>query len=194
MLQQKMKEQGLARRPGQPFPTAHVLCLDYIDLPTIVNGTATDAIADKPFDHHFNNEKILWSWAKMGFVSFTRSCLKNRRVRKGRGQHTRNKAFEDLQLRYDVLVDEVEEQGFNPGAFDALIPVATHVETAETKAEQVEPLLQSSKAFSASGLWNHCQSRIGHAGVTVRAKRTASDYEASRLQVADKKVRRRQRH
>jgi hypothetical protein len=104
VLQQKMKERGLARRNGQQLSSA-VLNLDFSDLPTIVNGTGADAIADKPFDLHFNKEKILWSWAKIGFVPFTRSCLKNRRVRKERGQHTRDEALEDLQFRYDVLVD-----------------------------------------------------------------------------------------
>ncbi len=156
----------IARRNGQQLSSA-VLNLNFSDLPTIVNGTAADAIADKPFNLHFNREKILWSWAKIGFVPFTRSCLKNRRVRKECGQHTRDKALEDLQFRYDVLVDKVEGQGFNPGVFYALIPVATHVERAETEAEQVEQLLKSGKAFPASGHCNHCQSCIGNAaGVT----------------------------
>jgi hypothetical protein len=47
------------------------------------------------------------------------------------------------------LVDKVEEQGFNPGVFDALVPVASHVERAEIMAEEVK-LLKSGKAFSAS--------------------------------------------
>jgi hypothetical protein len=72
------------------------------------------------------------------------------------------------------MVDEVEGQGFNPGVFDALIPVATHVERAEIEAEQVEQLLKSGKALSASGHWNHCQSRIGKCD-NSSAKRTASD-------------------
>ncbi len=58
-----MKERGLARRNGQQLSSS-VLNLDFSDLGTIVNGTAADAIADKPFDLHFNKEKILWSWAK----------------------------------------------------------------------------------------------------------------------------------
>jgi hypothetical protein len=113
VLQQKMKkERGLARRDGHQLSSA-VLNLNFSDLPSIVNGTAADAIADKPFNLHSNKEKILWLWAKIGFVPFTRSCLKNRRVRKERGQHTCDEALEDLQFRYDVLVDKVGEQGFN---------------------------------------------------------------------------------
>ena len=74
VVQQKLKEQGLARRNGQQLSFA-VLNLYYEDLPTIVNGTASDAVADKPFDLHFTNDKILWMWAKVGFVPLTRSCL-----------------------------------------------------------------------------------------------------------------------
>ncbi len=82
VVQQKLKERGLARRNGQRLVSSAVLNLDFGDLPIIVNGTATDSIADKPFDLHFTKEKILWSWAKVGFVSFNRSCFENRRVKK----------------------------------------------------------------------------------------------------------------
>ena len=107
----------------------------------------------------------MWSWKKVGFVPFTRSCLSNKRVRRELGQHTKDPALEDLQFRYDVLVDSIESDGFNPGIFDAAIPMAVHVERAATRAAQVEELLKNNKAFSASGQWNHVESRIGNAGV-----------------------------
>ena len=90
-----------------------------------MNGTATDSIADKPFGLHFTKEKILWSWAKVGFVPFTRSCLNNRRVRKELGQYNKDTALEDLQMQYDLSVDNAEADGFNPGIFDAAIPTIT---------------------------------------------------------------------
>jgi len=187
VIQQKLKQRGLARRNGERLPSV-VLNLDFNDLPTVVNGIATDNISDKPFDLHFTKQKILWSWAKIGFVPFTRSCLKNRRVRKELGQNTRDEALEDLQLRYDVLVDSIEQSGFNPGIFDASIPSAAHVQRAETEAEQIEQLLKSGKAFSASGQWTFCDSRIGNAGVTLRAQqRQLQLNEAVRLKAADKK-------
>ncbi|KAI2497314.1 hypothetical protein MHU86_17187 [Fragilaria crotonensis] len=148
-----------------------VLNLDFKDLPVVVNGNATDDIKDKPFDLHFSKEKILWSWAKVGFVPFTRSCMKNRRVRKELGQVNKDAVLEDLQMRYDVLVHDIESQGFNPGIYDGVIPTATHVQRAETEDAQVEELLKSGKAFSASGQWNFCESRIGNAGVTLRAQK-----------------------
>jgi hypothetical protein len=164
------------------------LNLDFGDLPTIVNGTSDDEERDRPFNTHFTKEKILWSWRKVGFVPFTRSCLTNKRVRKELGQHNKDKALEDLQFKYDMLADAMEGIGHNPGIFEASIPIAVHVERAETETAQVEQLLRSGKAFSASGQWNFCDSRIGNAGVTLTAqKKQLQLNEAARLKAADKR-------
>ena len=79
--------------------------------------------------------------------------------------------LEVIQEKYDVLVEEFEARGFNPGIYDSVIPTAVHVQRAETEDEQVEELLNSGKAFSSSGQWNFCESRIGNAGVTLRAQK-----------------------
>lgn len=73
VVQEKLRVRGLARRNGERLPCA-VLNLDFSDLPTIVTGTADDINSNRPFNTHFTKEKILWSWAKVGFVPFTRSC------------------------------------------------------------------------------------------------------------------------
>jgi Tfp pilus assembly protein FimV len=66
--------------------------------------------------------------------------------------------------------------------------MAVHVDRAETEAAQVEQLLQSGKAFSASGQWNFYDSQFGNAGVTLRTqKQQLALNEAARLRVADKK-------
>ena len=189
VVQHKLRSRGLARRNGDRVPPA-VLNLDFNDLATIVNGQSGDEVSDRPFNCHFTREKILWSWAKVGFVPFTRNCLTNKRVRKELGQHTKDEALENLQFRYDVLVDVIEgEHGFNPGIFDAAIPTATHVERANTEAEQVEELLKAGKAFSASGQWNFCDSRIGNAGVTIKAQKKQLEInEQARQKVANKKT------
>ena len=187
VVQSKLKQRGLARKNGERLQSA-VLNLDFSDLPTIVNGTSGDKERDRPFNAHFTKEKILWSWRKVGFVPFTRSCLTNKRVRKELGQRNKDKALEDLQFKYDVLVDSLESIGHNPGIFEATIPMAVHVERAETETAQVEQLLKSGKAFSASGQWNFCDSRIGNAGVTLRAqKRQLQLNEAARIKAADKR-------
>jgi hypothetical protein len=87
-------------------------------------------------------------------------------MRKELGQHNKFKSLEDLQFKYEVLVNALEGIGHNPGIFEATIPMAVHVERVETETAQVEQLLKSGEAFSASGQWNHCDSRIGNAGVT----------------------------
>ncbi len=170
VVQQKLKERGLARRNGQQLSSA-VHNLNFEDLPTIVNGTASDAVADKPFDLHFTNNKILWTWAKVGFVPFTRSCLEIQRVRKELGQDNKDAVLEDFQCQYNLLIDDLECDGFNPGIFNAMIPTGAHVQRAATENAQIAELLKSGKAFLASGQWNICESRIGNAGVTLRAQK-----------------------
>ena len=52
----------------------------------------------------------------------------------------------------------------------------------------MEQLVNSGKAFSASGQWNFRASRIGNAGVTLKAqKQQLLLNETARLKVADKK-------
>ena len=149
MVRHKLKERGLARRNGRHLSSA-ALNLDFGDLATIVNGTTADTIYDKPFDLHFTKDKFLWSWAKIGFVPFTRSCLQNKRVRKELGQHNKDEALEDLQLRYNSLVDDIEgAPGFNVGIFDAAIPTAAHVDRATTKKHR----LHSCSAVEKPSRW-----------------------------------------
>ena len=97
VVQEKLKQRGLARRNREPLSCA-VLNLDFSNLPTIVNGRADDNKSDRPFDAHFTKEKILWSWKEVGFVPFTRSCLSNNRVRKELGQHKEDAVLENLQF------------------------------------------------------------------------------------------------
>jgi hypothetical protein len=49
VVQEKLKQQGLARRNGERLPCP-VLNLDYSDLPFIVNGKAGDKESDRPFN------------------------------------------------------------------------------------------------------------------------------------------------
>jgi hypothetical protein len=162
----------MAMRNGEKLKAAVLVSLDFSDLATVVNGVDGDVITDRPFDCNFSRAKILASWAKIGFVPFTRNCVNNIKVRKELGQNVRDLELEDLQMRYDVVVDVVEaERRLNPGIFDATIPSAVHVDRAATKELQVQELLKGGKAFSESGLWNMCDSRIGNAGVTLRAQK-----------------------
>lgn len=57
-------------------------------------------------DTHFTKEKIHIGW----FVPFTRSCLKNKRIRKELGQHIEDAGLENLQLlAYGILTDSTTE-------------------------------------------------------------------------------------
>ena len=188
VIQEKLRQRGLARRNNEPRGVA-TLNLDFNDLATIVNGKPDDERCDRPFDCNFTKEKVLWSWAKVGFVPFTRKCLANVKVRRELGQHVQDTRLENLQFDYDMLVDASETlDGINPGIFDSTIPTAAHVVRAETEDEQVDALLKAGKAFSASGQWNMCDSRIGNAGVTLKAqKKQLQLNDAARLAVLNKK-------
>ena len=109
-------------------------------------------------------------------------------MRKELGQHNKDEALEDLQLRYNSLVDDIEGAGFNVGIFDAAIPTAAHVDRATTKKAQVAQLLSSGKAFSVAGQWNMCESRSGNAGVTLQAQKEQLQLnETARKNAATKK-------
>jgi hypothetical protein len=149
VVQHKLRSRGLAQRNGDKLPPA-VLNLDFNNLLTIVNGRPKDLARDRPFDFNFTEEKILWLWAKFGFVPFTRNFLNNKRVRKELGQQNKDVGLENLQERYDILVDSVKEYGFNPGIFYAIIPTAAQVNRAETEEEQVKTLIKAG-TFFASG-------------------------------------------
>ena len=73
---------------------------------------------------------------------------------------------------------------FNPGILDGEIPTAFHVQRAATQAEQVAEILKSGKAFSASGNWNLCESRIGNAGVTLMAQKKQLELNENARQAA----------
>ncbi len=68
------------------------------------------------------------------------------------------------------------------------VAIVAHVDRATTATSQVAQLLSSEKAFSASGQWNHCESRIGNAGVTLRAQKEQLQLnETARTKAANKK-------
>jgi hypothetical protein len=189
VVQLKLRDRGIARRNGEPKQSA-IVNLDFCDLATVVNGKPGDDLCNRPFDCNFSKEKILSSWAKIGFVPFTRRCLQNPKVRKELGQDLRDEDLETLQVQYDDVISGIERpgRGFNPGIFDASIPTAVRVERAATAALQVDELLKSGKAFSASGQWNLCESRIGNAGVTIMAQKKQLEInENARLLVVNKR-------
>jgi hypothetical protein len=55
--------------------------MGFEDLATVVNGKHNDEIGMKPFAKSFTKDKILASWSKVGFVPFTRNCIKSKKVR-----------------------------------------------------------------------------------------------------------------
>jgi hypothetical protein len=102
------------------------LSIGFEDLSIVVNGYDDDPIDMKPFDKFFNKERIVLSWKRVGFVPFTRNCLKHKKVRHeiGKQGEAKSAELEDLQDQYDHLVSLARRRGFNAGVFDASLPVA----------------------------------------------------------------------
>jgi hypothetical protein len=174
VLMEKIKERGMQRgRGGRRLPgdAANTLSLGFEDLATIVDGKADDDVSMKPFTKNFTREKILGSWAKVGFVPFTRNCLNDKKVRHELGQAHVNNDIENLHRTYVDLVTAAEDQGLNEGVFTSSIPVAIRLARVVDEDEQVRQLLVQKGAFSASALWNVCGTRVGNARVVLRAQK-----------------------
>lgn len=57
----------------------NAVTLDSSDLLVIVNGEERDREEDRPFDYTFTPERMHDSYRKVGWMPFTRGCLKNKR-------------------------------------------------------------------------------------------------------------------
>ena len=189
ILTQKLKERGAWRETvayqdpttGARAGLGPAITLGFDDLAVIVNGSEDDAIAMKPFDKCFTKENILRSWQKVGFVPFTRSCMTDKKVRHELGQQDKNDSIESLKKGYDNLVELTRQHGFNAGVFDASIPMAARLKRVLDEEEQVKELVERKGAFSTTGLWNVCGSRIGNSGVALRAQKAQLALDASRM-------------
>ena len=163
-----------------------LLTMGFEDLATVVNGKHDDEIGMKPFASSFTKDKILALWSKVGFVPFTRNCMKSRKVRHELGQRQKNDSLEELKFSYEDEVNDAEERGLNAGIFDATIPVARHVEREAEEENQVKQLLATKGSFSAGALWNVCGTRIGNSSVVLRAQKEQLASEAKKVEAQSK--------
>ena len=155
--------------------------MGFEDLATVVDGKSTDDVSLKPFTRTFTRLKILGSWSKVGFCPFTRNCVASKKVRHELGQASKDQDLEDLHESYNAGVAQADGQGLNAGIFDGRIPVAKSVDREQGEQEQIDKLLETKGAFSASAHWNVCGSRIGNASVVLRAQTEFLAVEASKL-------------
>ena len=163
-----------------------LVSMGFDDLATVVNGKQDDEIGMKPFATNFTKEKILASWSKVGFVPFTRNCIKSKKVRHELGQREKDDALEEVQASYVDLVDGADTHGLNAGIFDATIPVARRLEREVEEANQVKKLVSSKGSFSASALWNNISTRIGNARIVLRAQKEQLDLDAKKVESQSK--------
>jgi hypothetical protein len=173
-------------------PAPVLVSMGFEDLATVVNGKQGDEIGNRPFEKNFTKAKICASWSKVGFVPFTRNCIKHKKVRHELGQREKDLSLEEVQTSYRDLVDGADLHGLNAGIFDATIPVAKHVEREIEEEDQVKKLVATKGSFSTSALWNVCGTRIGNASVVLRAQKEQLDLDAKKVESQSKsKVERR---
>ena len=156
--------------------------MGFKDLATVVNGKQDDEIGMKPFAKTFTKDKILASWSKMGFVPFTRNCIKNKKVRHELGQRQKDDSLEELQTLYEDLVKSAKVHGLNTGFFDATIPVARRIERKDKEDAQVKQFVETKGSFSAGTLWADCGTRIGNASVVLRAQKEQLTLDAKKVE------------
>lgn len=170
ILQRQMGQEDNDEDEDPQEPRA--LTIGFDDLSIVVDGVDGDPLELRPFRKYFTKERIIKSWEKVGFVPFTRKCLSHRKVRHELGQDNGSEAskLQEIQDYYNELVSRAESEGLNAGVFDVSIPTATMSRRISDEDAQVQELLQSKGAFSASGLWNICSTRVGNANVVIRAQ------------------------
>jgi len=178
-------EQEVAARGGNHRSPVAVT-MGFEDLATVVNGKQDDEIGMKPFAKNFTKDKILASWSKVGFVPFTRNCIKSKKVRHELGQRQKDDSLEELKTSYKDLVNSAKVHGLNAGIFDATIPVARPVERKAEEDAQVKQLVETKGSFSAGGLWAVCGTRIGNASVVLRAQKEQLALEAKKVESQSK--------
>jgi hypothetical protein len=172
---------------GEPQSRGVTVSMGFEDLSTVVNGKQGDLLENRPFDRNFTKAKISASWVKVGFVPFTRNCVKHKKVRHERGQREKDVvSLEKVHNEYEYLVEDATMHGLNAGVFHASIPFAITVECVEEEDDQVKKLLATKGAFSASAMWNVCGSRIGNASVILRAQKEQLDLEAQKAEQVSK--------
>ena len=92
--------------------------------------------------------------AKVGFVPFTRACLKNKNVRHELGQKESNDDTEKVVNEYYLAKRELKDLGFRTeGIFDVQLSTATSLKRKEREEDQSRTLLKKKGAFSASAIY-----------------------------------------
>ena len=130
--------------------------LNNTDLAYIVNGREGEKLHLRPFDMTFTEERIMKCNAKVGFVPFTRACLKNKNVRHELGQKESNDDTEKVVNEYYLAKRELKDLGFRTeGIFDVQLSTATSLKRKEREEDQSRTLLKKKGAFSASAIYTN---------------------------------------
>ena len=120
----------------------------------------------------FTKEKIINCFARVGYVPFTRACLKSENIRHELGEDTEDTTLKDLVQEYEQAKIELMDEGFNvEGIFDAEIPTAAKVRRNNTEEDQVKALVARKGGFSASSIFTNIGTMCITSGAILKAQR-----------------------
>ena len=155
------------------------------DLAYIVNGREGEKLHERPFDFTFTEQRIMKCNARVGFVPFTRACLKNKHVTHEIGQREKNEDIERMNNEYHKAKRELKDQGFRvDGIFDVQITTATSIKRKQREEEQVRALIKRKGAFSASSIYTNLGSMCVSSPSVTKAQRIQIEQEAEKRRKA----------
>ena len=158
------------------------------DLSLIVCGKPNDSPNLSPFASTFTKEKIIKCFYRVGYVPFTRNCLKSEYVRHELGEATQDTTLEDLVNEYEGAKLDLKAQGFNvDGIFDAEIATATNLKRKDTEDDQVQALVARKGAFSASAIFTNIGTMCVTSSAILKAQRIQLEAEAKKREDVLKK-------
>ena len=148
-----------------------VVGLNNNDLSVMINGNDTDTLENRPFDRCFTKSKIKDAFYKVGFVPFTRECLKNPLVRHELdGISSESSIMRKLQSDYITTTHEVEKLGFN-NVFTARLPKIKKSKMKTNTKDRFEELIKNNKAFSCSGMYIHVGTMLANSKEIIDAQK-----------------------
>ena len=162
-----------------------------LDLGNLVNGWPDDPIELRPFDCHFNPERIIKTWLAVGFMPMTGNAAKNSKVRYELGE---GGAPPDAAVRMSALHESYKKAGYaltdiglNGAMLDIELPKVKVAPVFVDDEEKIKHIVENRLINKAGGLYKTGLIVANCRVVVEAAKRIAELDKRARLVVELKK-------
>ena len=158
------------------------------DLSSIVCDISVDSPSISPFASTFTKDKIIKCFSRVGYVPFTRNCLKSEYIRHELVENTDDTNLEDLVQEYEDANLNLKEEYFNvDGIFDAEIVTATKLKRKENEEDQINSLIARKGSFSVSAMFTNIGTMYVTSSAFLKAQRLQLEEEARKKEAARQK-------